>query len=179
MRHFYTAGVCVLTVAALAGCKPTRISQLPINAAPIQQEQSAPMPPAPATTTVIVDTGSPMPTVASTYLPFSKAAYDQARADRRPIVLFFYANWCPTCRVQEPIMQEVYASGDIAALGVQAFRVNFNDPETDADERALAESFRITYQHTFVMLNVDGQEVARSFGHRNRDQVMADAAKAK
>lgn len=63
------------------------------------------------------------------------------------------------------------------SLGVQAFRVNFNDTDTDADEKALAGAFGITYQHTFVLIDASGREVSRAFGHRSRDQIKTDAMK--
>lgn len=92
---------------------------------------------------------------ASSYSPFSQAAFETAQMEGKPIFLNFYANWCPTCRAAEPGVVTAFEelSSDVSTVG---FRVNYNDSETDADETALAERFGITYQHSYVLLNPDG-----------------------
>lgn len=98
---------------------------------------------------------------ASTYQPFTKAAYDAAKASGNPIFLFFYANWCPTCREQDPRLQRVLPTH---MGGVVGFRVNFNDTETDADEKALAKEFGVTYQHTGFFIAKDGSVKQKTIG---------------
>lgn len=80
--------------------------------------------------------------------------YSNSTADK--IVLFFYASWCPTCR---PIDTE-FKSGKIPD-GIEIYRVNYNDPETDEDEKALAQKYGITYQHTFVQVDKNGNEITK------------------
>ena len=83
------------------------------------------------------------------YLPFTK---DLLSSDRRPKkILFFYANWCPTCR---PVDQELAQAS--LPLDLLVVRVKYNDSDTDLDEKALAEKYHITYQHTFVLLDSNG-----------------------
>lgn len=90
------------------------------------------------------------------YLPFSPGVYLQAANQRR--VLFFYANWCPTCR---PADQNFQANLDEIPDDVVVIRVNYNDSETDQTEQELAEQYNITYQHTFVQLDDQGNPVAQ------------------
>lgn len=103
---------------------------------------------------VIIDSG--VITAVGEYTPYSKTAFDQARNKRR--VLFFYANWCPTCR---PADADFEANISKIPKGLILFRVNYNDPDTDADEKALAQRYAVTYQHTFVQVDANGREIAK------------------
>lgn len=73
-------------------------------------------------------------------------------------VLYFYANWCSTC---VPADKEFKASYDKLPEGVTVVRVNYNDSDTDANEKALAAKYAITYQHTFVQIDENGNEIAK------------------
>jgi thiol-disulfide isomerase/thioredoxin len=100
---------------------------------------------------VIAGSGSP-------YIEFNKADYDKAVAEGKVVFLDFYATWCPICRAEAP---EIKAGFDgLSGDAVVGFRVNYNDPETDEEEKELAKQFAVTYQHTKVIL-VDGQQVLK------------------
>jgi len=68
-------------------------------------------------------------------------------------VLFFYANWCPTC---QPIDKELKMTNKLPE-DVTVFKVNYNDSDTDENEDALAKKHNITYQHTFVIIDENGE----------------------
>ena len=53
------------------------------------------------------------------------------------------------------------AFNEFTDKGVVGFRVNYNDDETDADEKNLAREFGVAYQHTKVLVK-DGQRVLKS-----------------
>ena len=95
-------------------------------------------------------------TAASRYVEYSKAALEKAATNRR--VLFFYASWCPTCRPADANFKE-----NISKIpeDVTLIRVNYNDPETDQEEKDLAEKYGITYQHTYVQIDGAGKEVTK------------------
>ena len=86
----------------------------------------------------------------SPLLDFSQSDYDKAAASDKLIVLYFYANWCPICREEFPKMQRAF--DQISDDGVIGFRVNYNDNETDNNEKTLAREFGIAYQHTKVFI---------------------------
>ena len=88
-------------------------------------------------------------------LDFKKSDYDAALAGDQVILLYFYANWCPICRDEVPRLYDAF--NQLNSSGVVAFRVNYNDNETDDAEKALAKQFGITYQHTKVILENDAQ----------------------
>jgi len=99
----------------------------------------------------------------STYQPFTRTAYEQAKADGKPILLNFFANWCPTCAAQEPRTEALFINKKIPG-GIIGFRINYNDSDTDADEVALAKQLGVTYQHTYIYFNAEGKETARTIG---------------
>jgi len=107
------------------------------------------------------DGGSAMIETNTTYQPYTKSAYEAAKLAGKPIFLFFYANWCPTCREQDPRLQTVVPQHK---GGVVGFRVNFKDTETDADETALAKEFGVPYQHTGFFIGKDGVVKQKTIG---------------
>ncbi len=92
----------------------------------------------------------------SRYVEYSKAALDQAATNRR--VLYFYANWCPICKPADADFQQ--NSRKIPA-DVTVIRVNYNDTDTDQEEKDLAKKYGITYQHTFVQIDAKGNAVTK------------------
>lgn len=82
--------------------------------------------------------------------------YKNSSADK--IVLFFYANWCPTCR---PVDAELKQRLTEIPAGIEIYRVNYNDDETDEAEKALAQKYGVTYQHTFVQVDKNGNEITK------------------
>ncbi len=91
---------------------------------------------------------------------FKKVDYDKAVALNKPILLYFYANWCPICK--EETLNALYpAFAEFEGEGLVGFRVNYKDSHTDKDEVALAREFGVPYQHTKVLLK-DGKMVLKS-----------------
>lgn len=104
-------------------------------------------------------TGKVLAGTASPYITFNKTDYDKALASGKVIFLDFFANWCPICREEAPSLKAGFDS--LQTDKVVGFRVNYNDTETDEDEKKLASEFGITYQHTKVILK-NGKEVKKT-----------------
>lgn len=98
------------------------------------------------------------------YVEYSKAALVGASNNRR--VLFFYASWCPTCK---PTDADLSANKSKIPADVTVIRVNYNDPETDQEEKDLAKKYGITYQHTFVQIDGQGKEVTKWNGGKTEE----------
>ncbi|NCN06651.1 MAG: redoxin domain-containing protein [Candidatus Pacebacteria bacterium] len=78
-----------------------------------------------------------------------------ATTDKRR-VLYFYANWCPTCAPADKDFRENFSQlpEDLVVL-----RVNYNDSDTDGAEKELAKKYGVTYQHTFVQIDAEGEKI--------------------
>jgi len=86
----------------------------------------------------------------SRYQEYSSQKFAQASDKKR--VYFFYAAWCPTCR---PANEEFMANKDKIPEDVVLFRTNYDT------ENTLKDKYNITYQHTFVQVDENGNEVAK------------------
>jgi thiol-disulfide isomerase/thioredoxin len=85
---------------------------------------------------------------------FTTLADARAFAERGPVVLFFDASWCPTCRASlKDITEDEKALGNTTVLIV--------DYDTEKD---LEAKYGITYQHTFVQIDAKGNAIARWSG---------------
>lgn len=92
----------------------------------------------------------------SRYIQYSTDNFEKYSNNRR--VLFFYASWCPTCK---PADTSFTQNLDKIPADVTLIRVNYNDPETDQNERDLAKKYNVTYQHTFIQIDSSGNEVTK------------------
>ncbi|RJQ13767.1 thioredoxin [Candidatus Parcubacteria bacterium] len=93
-------------------------------------------------------------------IDFNKADYEKALASNKLIVLYFYATWCPICRAE--VSTALYpAFNDLKTDKVVGFRVNYNDSDTDNDEKDLARQHGVAYQHTKVFVQ-NGQRIFKS-----------------
>jgi len=92
----------------------------------------------------------------SRYVEYSKAVLDQSADMRR--VLYFYATWCPSCKVAN---EDFTANPNKIPEDVVVIRTNYNDPNTDQEEKDLAKKYGITYQHTFVQIDEQGKQITK------------------
>jgi len=109
------------------------------------------------TTTTQQDQNSAMPKTESSamvnkeskrYLPYTKDAYNLAVDKKR--VLYFHAKWCPVCG---PIDKELAQNKDEIPADVVVFKTDYDTQES------LKTKYGITYQHTFVQVDAQGNEV--------------------
>lgn len=93
------------------------------------------------------------------YIEYNPSQLNEAANTRR--VLYFYAKWCSTCRPADAnfIENESKIPEDVTLI-----RVNFNDDDTDQSEKDLAKKYSVPYQHTFVQIDSNGNEVTRWVG---------------
>lgn len=94
-------------------------------------------------------------------------AYDagefmMAQGKGKTIVVDVYADWCPTCRAQAPILEQLRQerqSGNVLFV-----KVNFDD------EKAFLREHRVPRQST-VLVFKGKKEVARSIAETNRTRL--------
>jgi thiol-disulfide isomerase/thioredoxin len=96
--------------------------------------------------------------------PYDQASFEMAQQNGDPIVVDIWASWCPTCKAQEPIIEELAASPDFADLTI--FRVDF-DAQKDV-VRALGARSQST------LIAFDGMnETSRSVGDTSPQTIEA------
>ena len=100
-------------------------------------------------TVVITPNDEPAQTQ-SRYVVYSKTAFEAAREKKR--VLFFFAPWCPTCVPADKAFQANLAK---IPEDVVLFKTDY-DSSTD-----LKKNYAITYQHTFVLVDANGDEIKK------------------
>lgn len=108
-------------------------------------------------------------TVLAGELPFNRAQFEQVQAAGKPVVLFFHADWCPTCRVQQPILQRLSAEPQLQPVTI--FVADFDS------EVALEKTLHVSQQSTLVVFR-QGREVTRSTGQTSEPALRATLQQA-
>lgn len=96
---------------------------------------------------------------AADWSTYDEAEFMMAQKKGKTIVVDVYADWCPTCRAQAPILDELRAEKQ--SSDVLFVKVNFDD------EKAFLRANRIPRQST-VLVFKGTTEVARSIAQTNR-----------
>lgn len=98
--------------------------------------------------------------------PFDLKAFQQAQSAGKSILVEVTAPWCPTCRQQKPIVQEI-----------ERERPNLVVYEVDFDTaKDVLRRFRVQYQSTLVVFK-GTKEVGRSTGETEPARLRALVAK--
>lgn len=84
------------------------------------------------------------------YKKYSESEYGEAINKKR--VIFFHASWCPTCKIAN---DEFMSQSDRIPEDVVLFKTDY-DTEID-----LKKKYGITYQHTFVLVDEEGNEIRK------------------
>jgi thiol-disulfide isomerase/thioredoxin len=106
---------------------------------------------------------------AKAFAPYEKAKLDALISSGRPLVVHVHADWCPTCRRQMTVFDELFA--DPALAKIEAVRVNY-----DRDRDFLA-AYKVTRQATVITFK-GGKEVARVVYDADRNKIRAALAAA-
>ncbi len=101
---------------------------------------------------------------APAWVPYTQAGFAKAQAAGKAIVVDVHANWCPTCKAQAPILDELRSEKRLS--GVTFVRVNF-----DTDKAFLREH-RVPRQSTVLVFR-GARETARSIAETRRTELRA------
>ena len=86
---------------------------------------------------------------------FTQAQFDRLASEGKSVVLDIHAGWCPTCKAQKPIIDELM--GQPAYRNVTTLLIDF-----DAD-KPLLKKYHVGSQSTLIGFK-GNQEVGRSVG---------------
>lgn len=95
-------------------------------------------------------------------VPFEQANFDQLLKQGKPVVLHIHASWCPVCRAQQGVLDDLMPLPEFKNLTV--LRADF-DKET-----SLLRKYKVRNQSTFIVFK-NGKEVARTTGETDRDNI--------
>lgn len=98
----------------------------------------------------------PTPTVAGTFSDYS--AEKLSLAQNGTVVLFFHANWCPSCRGLE---NDINASLSAIPENTHILKLDY-DTETE-----LKKKYGVVRQHTLVVIDANGTEIKKITGLTN------------
>jgi thiol-disulfide isomerase/thioredoxin len=96
--------------------------------------------------------------------PFAMADFQAAQKAGQSIIVEIAADWCPTCKVQAPIIQNLTSAAPMDK--VRVFTVNF-DSQKDA-----VRALKATSQSTLIGFK-GAKETGRSIGDTRADSIKA------
>lgn len=96
------------------------------------------------------------------WIDYTPEAFAEAQQAGRTILVDVYASWCPTCKAQAPILDEL--RGEPTLSDVTFVKVDFDQ------EESFIENHRIPRQSTILVF--DGEtEIARSVAETDRERL--------
>lgn len=101
--------------------------------------------------------------------PFEQAEFTQLLAQGKPVVLHIHATWCPVCRAQQAVLDDLMSFPEFTNLPV--LRADFDK------EKPLLRTYKVRNQSTFIVFK-NGKEVTRSTGETDSTAIAALLTKA-
>ena len=86
---------------------------------------------------------------------YTEAEFNQLQKEGKSILVVVHAPWCPTCRAQAPIINELLSENEFKEIN--ALRVDFDS------QKDILKKLNVSKQSTLILFK-DGKEVARSTG---------------
>jgi thioredoxin-like negative regulator of GroEL len=114
-------------------------------------------------TTTMKDKMSDTAMMKGTYEDYSSEKV--ARAETGDVVLFFHASWCPSCRGLGSDIETNMAS---IPEGVSILKVDY-DKEVE-----LKKKYGVTYQHTLVQVDKDGNLIKKWSGSSKLSSLLSE-----
>lgn len=86
------------------------------------------------------------------YKDYSPENIATAQQNGQKVVLFFHAPWCPYCKAADTAFK---AGTDKISSGVTILKTDYDT------QKELKNKYGVTYQHTFVQIDTQGNQVAK------------------
>ncbi len=94
--------------------------------------------------------------------PFTQAQFDALTQEGKPVIVHVHATWCPTCKVQDPILSELMKSPEFG--NVTLLEVDFDK------QKDILKEFNVSMQSTLIAFK-GGKEQARSTGDTKQPSI--------
>lgn len=116
---------------------------------------------------VVIAAVAALPSLANAGQPFDAKAFQASQAAGKSILVDVTASWCPTCKQQRPIVQQI----EKERPDLVVYDVDFDSAKD------VLKQFRVQHQSTLIMFK-GPKEVARSTGETDPAPLRALVAKA-
>lgn len=100
---------------------------------------------------------------------FDQARFDALQQEGKPLLVVVHADWCPICKAQGPVLNELQAMPEFKSLNVMTI-------DFDKQKNAL-HKVKATMQSTLIVYK-GGKEVDRSTGETRKEQITSLMRKA-
>jgi thioredoxin 1 len=114
--------------------------------------------------TALLTVGTMSSAWANAVVPFSADAFRTAQASGSPILVEIHADWCPTCKAQNPILDKLTADPKFKDLVV--FRVDFDSM------KPVVKQFGAQMQSTLIVFKGSAEQ-GRSVGDTKQASIAA------
>lgn len=145
---------------ALSGCSTSATSN---DVADPPAISSAPIPAAPPGSAA---PGTSTPGSSGEFITLDQYRKDPSAYSATDTVLFFNATWCPPC---QRTVDNLNARNKSFPAGLTVVSVDY---DTNDD---LRKKYGVTYQHTFVTVNANGDQLKKWSGTESVDDIAAKA----
>jgi thiol-disulfide isomerase/thioredoxin len=173
----YMIGILLIGTIFVAGCAQQQGSASAVEKADMMDEKTDDSMMKDAMDNSMMETtyqGTVLAGDTTPYIDFNKADYDRAVMQEKTILLYFYADWCPSCRAEQAETEAAFDS--LERDDVVGFRVSYRDSNVDTYEKDLAREHGITYQHTKVIIK-DGERVLKAPDSWGKERYLEEIGK--
>lgn len=94
--------------------------------------------------------------------PYTQEKLDALNKAGKPALVFIYADWCPTCKAQEKLLETLLLTDEFKSI--TTLRVDF-----DA-QKPVVRAFGVKYQSTLIVFK-GGKEVSRVTAETDRERI--------
>lgn len=113
-----------------------------------------------------LDTETKIPFVeVANYKEYTPELLAAAMASRNAVLLFFYADWCGSCKIQEPMNTAFFERTLKEEIPIVGLRIDIDD------HKDIAREYGINYQHSYVLLDKTGTPASKFFGEHTPEQL--------